>query len=61
MYEDMTIEQLQAEISRLQLELFRRVAGDQARGVTVGGCCCHRYKTGESSGGWLCPVHGHVL
>ena len=24
----------------------------------IGGCNCYRFRRGELTGGWLCPVHG---
>ena len=24
-------------------------------------CNCHQYRTGEITGGWICPRHGHQL
>ena len=61
MYEDMTVMQLQAEIAKMQSEIFRRLCGDPMTPVTLPLCNCGSHRRGERTGGWYCPAHGNQL
>lgn len=58
-YSDMTIWELQAERTKIENELSRRLLGDIRVTISPNGVCnCGAIRRGELTGSWQCPVHG---
>lgn len=50
-----------SQIAALVALLVDKGIFDKGELETEKECNCHRHKSGYSTGGWYCPIHGHVF